>query len=70
MSATRRQTDQEICAEATLALDKIVSALVYLRYNWGADTPRDRMQANLDARALLINLENQIINETEERLGL
>lgn len=64
------RTDQEIFAEATYALDKLVSALHYLRYNWGVDTPRDRMQANLDARIVLLRLETEIINETENLIGL
>lgn len=48
-----------------MACDILRGALRYLSFSWGVDTPRDYMQANLDARALLIHRQNAILNEAE-----
>jgi hypothetical protein len=49
-------------------VDKLRRSLNYLHHSWGIDTPRDYMQANLDARAIIIRLCNQIIDEAELEL--
>lgn len=48
-----------------LACDKLSHVLEYLHYSWGIDTPRDHMQANVDARAICISLKKKLIDEAE-----
>ena len=48
-----------------LACDKLSDVMDYLQHSWGVDTPPAVMQANLDARAILIRLKRQIIDVAE-----
>jgi hypothetical protein len=46
-------------------VDVLHNAVIYLREQFRMDMNRDEAQQNLDSRALLINLENALLNELE-----
>lgn len=43
-------------------------AVVYLHHRFRMDMEWDEAKANFDARELLINCQNRVINEAEARL--
>ena len=47
------------------AFDRLHHATTYLSMAWGIDTPREYMQANVDARLILTRLEHQVLDEAE-----
>lgn len=49
-------------------VDKLQSAIQYLHWGWGVDTPREAMQANLDARAIMLKLQERILDQLEAQL--
>jgi hypothetical protein len=60
---------QEEFELAMEGLDKLSSILAYLEFSRGIDTPRAEMQANLDARIVLIKCKSLIITDAERKLG-
>jgi hypothetical protein len=56
---------------ALRGMDKLAAVLKYLDKSlktnprWAYETPRDVMQANLDARTILLKLEAQIYNQAQ-----
>lgn len=56
-------------SQASLGLDKLHSAMSYLARQFDNSMPRDRAEANLQARALLWNSANAILKEGGEGIG-
>lgn len=54
--------------EVMAAVDTIATATRYLAHSWGIDTPPNLMQANLDARAILIKANLRLIDEAQALL--
>lgn len=57
-------TDERVTiARNAEGMDILHSVLHYLHFAWGIDTPPDAMQANLDARLVLIRCKMELYNE-------
>lgn len=62
--------DQLAVERASEGMDHIHSALAYLQFSWGIDTPREDMVVNLQARVILLRAQQACYNECANILGM